>query len=178
MSTIRGNSSFHVGDRVRFDLGRRKLTGVVVEDRGAIGVGGRRLFQVEVPTDPFEPMMMEMPEDELELVPPGSEKVTPLDKGKVIEYLVNGGLISILHSNIAGGKNQPRVWLRPDNLGNITYTFVPERGVIGGQVVPDRAVRAFKVFTPRRDAVVSFVESFGLNHREAERVVAEVGTAP
>ena len=33
MSTTHGQSSFHKGDRVRVDFGRRKLTGVIVEDR-------------------------------------------------------------------------------------------------------------------------------------------------
>ena len=66
MSRIRERSLFHVGDRVRFDLGRRKLTGTIIEDRGAIGAHGRRLYQVGVSIDPFEPMLIELPEDEME----------------------------------------------------------------------------------------------------------------
>ena len=177
MSTTRGRSSFQVGDRVRIDLGRHKLTGVIVEDRGAIGVGGRRLFQVSIPIDPFEPMTMELPENEMEAVSAETEASTSMDKQKIIDYLVNGGLISILHSNLSGGRNQPRVWLCPDQLGNVTHTFVSERGVIGGQLVPFGALHHDKIFKVKREPVVSFVESFGLSHQEAEDVVSEVGTA-
>jgi hypothetical protein len=178
MSVTYGRSRFNVGDRVRVDLGRRKLTGVIVEDRGAIGAQGRHLFQVDIPMDPFEPMSMELPEDEIEAIPPGTEVTRPIDKQRVTEYLVNGGLISILRSNLSGGKNQPRVWLCLDQLRNVTHTFVPERGVIGGQLVPFLAVHHDKIFTPKRDSVLSFVESFGLNRQEAEKVVSEVDTAP
>ncbi len=177
MSVTQGESRFHVGDRVRVDLGRRKLTGVIVEDRGAIGAQGRRLFQVDIPMDPFEPMSVELPEDEMEAIAPGTEVARPIDSQRTIDYLVNGGLISILRSNISGGKNQPRAWLCLDQLGNVTHTFIPERGEIGGQLVPFWAVHEDKVFTPKRDSVLSFVESLGLNRLEAEKVVSEVGTA-
>ena len=178
MSTTQRKSRFHVGDRVRIDFGLRKLTGVIVEDVGPLGIGGRHLFQVDVPMDPFDPWSVRLQEDEIEALPPGSEVDKPLEKQKVVEYLVNGGLISILRSNLEGGKNQPRVWLCRDQLGNITHTFIEERGLLGGQLVPSLALRGHKVFTPKRDAVLSFVESFGLNRHDAEKVVAEVGTAP
>jgi hypothetical protein len=178
MSVTHGQSSFQVGDRVRVDFGRRKLTGVIVEDRGAIGAQGRHLFQVDIPMDPFEPMTMELPEDEMEAIPPGTELARPIDPQRIIDYLINGGLISILRSNLSGGKNQPRGWLCLDQLGNVTHTFVPERGVIGGQLVPFRAVHEDKVFTPKRNAVLSFIESFGLSRQEAEKIVSDVGTAP
>ena len=178
MSVSQRQSSFQVGDRVRVDFGRRKLTGVIVEDRGAIGAQGRHLFLVDIPMDPFEPMSVELPEDELQPSPSGTEATRPIDKQKVADYLVNGGLISILRANLSGGKNQPRVWLCLDQLGNVTHTFIPERGVIGGQLVPFWTVHDDKVFTPKRDSVVSFVESFGLNRQEADKVVSEVGTEP
>ena len=178
MSATHGRSMFHVGDRVRVDFGRRKLTGVIVEALGPIGARGRHLFQVDIPMDPFDPMSVELPEDEIEAIPPGAEVDLPIDKQKITDYLVNGGLISILRSNLSGGKNQPRVWLCLDQLGNVTHTFVPERGVIGGQLVPFWAVHDDKIFTAKRDSVLTFVESFGLNHQQAEKVVSEVGTAP
>jgi hypothetical protein len=127
--------------------------------------------------DPFEPMVVELPEDEMESAE-GTEVVKSIDKERIPEYLVNGGLLSILRSNGSGGKNQPRVWLCLDNLGNVTHTFSPERGVVGGAVVPFWAFHDDKVFQPKRDLVVSYIESFGLNHQEAEKVVSEVGTAP
>ncbi|MHB1426941.1 MAG: hypothetical protein ACYC3I_27620 [Gemmataceae bacterium] len=178
MSTKHRRPSFRIGDRVRVDMGRRKLTGVIVEDLGPLGVQGRRLFQVDFPMDPDDPMSMMLPEDEMELIPPEEECNRPMDKQKIVEYLIHGGLTSILRSNLAGGKNQPRVWLCPDQLGNVTHTFVPERGVVGGQVVPSAALRENKIFTPKLDSVLSFIQSFGLDRREAEKVVSEVGTAP
>jgi hypothetical protein len=127
--------------------------------------------------DPFEPMVVELPEDEIEAIAVGTEETLRIDKAKVIEYLVNGGLIAILRSSISGSRNQPRVWLCLDNLGNVTHTFIPERGVLGGQTVPLWAVQDDKILTAKRDSVVSLVESFGSSHQEAERVVSEVGTA-
>jgi hypothetical protein len=178
MSVIHGRSPFHVGDRVRVDFGRRKLTGVIVEDRGAIGAQGRHLFQVDIPMDPFDPMSVELPEDELEPVPPEMEATRPIERQQKINYLVNGGLISILRAGLSGGKNQPRVWLCRDQLGNVTHTFIPERGEVGGELVPFWAVQEDKVFTPKRDLVLSFLESFRLSRQDAEKVVSEVGTVP
>lgn len=178
MSTIHKAPAFHLGDRVRVDFGRRKLTGVIVEDRGPIGARGRHLFLIEIPMDPFEPMSVELPEDELEAIPPGAETTRSIDKRKIVDYLVNGGLISILRSNLSGGRNQPRVWLCLDQLGNVTHTYVPERGVVGGQFIPFSAVQDDKIFAPQRESVISFVENFGLNRQQAQTVVSEVGTAP
>jgi hypothetical protein len=180
MSTIhrQTSSSFRVGDRVRVDFGRRKLIGVIVEDRGTLGTHGRRLFQVDIPMDPFEPMSMELPEDEIESLPEGTEGNRPMDKQKITDYLIHGGLVSILRSNLAGGRNQPRVWLCLDQLGNVTHTFIPERGVVGGQFVPFSVLHEDKIFTPKRDSVLSFIQSFGLDRQEAEKVISAVGTLP
>ncbi len=177
MNAVHKHSSFQVGDQVRFDFGRRKVTGVIVEDRGPIGVGGRRLFGIEIPLDPDEPMKLELPEEEIEAIVPGSEAPPSIEKKKAIAYLSNGGLYSMLLENMAGGRNQPRAWLCLDTLGNITHTYYPERGVIGGQVIPSGAMREGRVFAPKRDVVATFLESFGLTHQEAERVISEVGTA-
>lgn len=178
MSTLQGNAAFHIGDRVQITFGRRKLTGVIVEDRGAIGVQGRHLYQVRVSMEPFEPMLVELPAGEMEAVAADTAAPPSIDKQQIMAYLASGGLIAMLRSNLTGGKHQPRAWLCLDNLGNVTHTFLPERGVLGGQVVPFWAVQDDKIFTPRRDAVVAFVEGFGLSPAEAERVVAEVGTMP
>lgn len=179
MSTTheRSSSSFRVGDRVRVDFGRRKLIGTIVEDRGAIGVQGRRVFQVDIPMDPFEPMSVELPEDEMEPIAAESEGNRPMDKRKIIDYLINGGLVSILRSN-SGGENQPRVWLRLDQLGNVTHTFISERGVVGGRQVPFGTLYKGRIFLPKLDSVLSFIQNFGLNRPEAEKVVSAVGTAP
>ena len=57
---------FRVGSRVTFTFGGRKVTGIVIEDRGHIGVGGRRLLRVRIElTGVAEPIEVEMPESEL-----------------------------------------------------------------------------------------------------------------
>jgi hypothetical protein len=58
----------HKGDRVRFRLGTRSVQGFVKEDRGPIGIKGRRLYLVEFPADPQSPSRIELPADELEIV--------------------------------------------------------------------------------------------------------------
>jgi len=57
---------FRKGDRVRFQLGTRWVQGSVTEDRGPIGVGGRRLYTVEFRTDgAAAPSHVELPGDDL-----------------------------------------------------------------------------------------------------------------
>lgn len=55
-----------VGDRVRFRLGARRFLGVIVEDRGPIGAGGRRLYVVRAQLDPISETVLELPADELQ----------------------------------------------------------------------------------------------------------------
>jgi hypothetical protein len=43
---------FHKGDIVSFQLGTRWVQGTIVEDRGPIGVNGRRLYRVEFRVGP------------------------------------------------------------------------------------------------------------------------------
>jgi hypothetical protein len=59
-----------VGDEVAFDVGGgRTGTGTVVEDRGHIGVGGRRLVRVRIEMGPgVEPMFTELPDEALSVV--------------------------------------------------------------------------------------------------------------
>ena len=59
---------FRVGDRVRIRHGFRGLIGEVVEDRGAIGVRGRRLYGVKVRLDEWNEHTTELPEESLEAV--------------------------------------------------------------------------------------------------------------
>ncbi len=58
--------TLRVGDRVKLRFGRRDVTGTVIEDRGRIGVNGRRLLRVKVELEPsLEPMELEVPATEL-----------------------------------------------------------------------------------------------------------------
>ncbi len=56
---------FKVGDWVTFPFGTRNAVAQVIEDRGPIGVKGRRLFRIEITWDDREPDRFEMPEDEM-----------------------------------------------------------------------------------------------------------------
>jgi hypothetical protein len=154
------------------------VPGVITEDRGEIGYRGRRLYQVRLYMDPDESSTTELGEDEIEPVDEVAERSTVLDKAKVKRYLIHGGLIAILRSNLDGDSGQRRVWLRPDSLGNITHTFAKDRGFVGGETVPDMAWRGEKIFSPKRGEVLSLLESFDLDRADAEKVLASVGTAP
>jgi hypothetical protein len=59
-------TQFHEGDRVTFRLGTRTVHGNVKEDRGPIGIKGRRLYLIEFSADPESPSLVELPADELE----------------------------------------------------------------------------------------------------------------
>lgn len=177
MASVSRRSGFRVGDRVAFNLVRRRLTGTIVEDRGPLGLNGRRLFRVEVHMDPDEPQVMTLAEDEVELMPPESEPVRSIAKERVIEYLIYGGLLSMLQTNMPAQEYPRPVWLGLDQLDNVTYTFAAERGISGGKVPPASAVWEGKVSKRRQAEVEAFLESFGLTHEDAQRVIRKVGTA-
>jgi hypothetical protein len=56
---------FRVGDHVRFPLGRRTVSGTVIEIRGPIGIGGRTLVRVRVKTGPMSGFVIEVPVQDL-----------------------------------------------------------------------------------------------------------------
>ncbi len=57
---------FKVGDQVSFKFGLAKFEGTVTEDRGPLGRGGMRIYQILVTQPPIEPTTYEMREDEIE----------------------------------------------------------------------------------------------------------------
>jgi len=58
-----------VGDRVSVHFGMSDAEGVVVEDRGPIGINGRRLLRVELTIDQVtEPMAIEVPAEEVRVI--------------------------------------------------------------------------------------------------------------
>ncbi len=61
---------FHRGDVVEFDFGIYHVQGVVREDRGPIGIGGRRLYLLEFRKSPRSETVdeIELPADRLQLV--------------------------------------------------------------------------------------------------------------
>ena len=65
--------AIHVGDRVQFQSGDRFITGQVREDRGPIGVGGRRLYLVVFEMGKDNWYRVELPADRLEVIEPKKE---------------------------------------------------------------------------------------------------------
>ena len=61
---------FHIGDWVTFQYGPAKVSAKVVEDRGPIGVQGRRLYRVQLGEKRGDASSFEMPENELETALP------------------------------------------------------------------------------------------------------------
>jgi hypothetical protein len=61
---------YRKGDRVRFRWGVTEIEGIVIEDRGPLGIKGRHLYRVEFrlgyPSD--EPRFVELPAVSLQLV--------------------------------------------------------------------------------------------------------------
>jgi hypothetical protein len=61
---------FREGDRVRLLWGVTPVEGVIVEDRGNLGAGGRRLYRVRVQLDEYtEPFETSVPAEDLTLRP-------------------------------------------------------------------------------------------------------------
>lgn len=63
-------STFKIGSRVRVRIGLTDWLGAIVEDRGFIGVGRRRLWTVKLDSDsdPENERYIELPEAEMTLV--------------------------------------------------------------------------------------------------------------
>jgi hypothetical protein len=169
---------FRAGDRVQFEWGGHTFWGTIVEDRGLLGVNGRRLYHIDIPMDPElpdEPHRTMKAEDELE---PDTISRVPLKKSEIIEYLKKR-LPGTLLWNPSSERKDPVVWLGRDLHGNITYTFSPRRGMIGGKLVPEFAEwKAKPIDARKKDEVAEFLLGFGLTPDEAEDVIQAVGVKP
>ena len=64
------SQAIHVGDKVRFRLAGRFATGQVQEDRGPIGIGGRRLYRVTYEMGKGNWYHNELPAEEIEVIKP------------------------------------------------------------------------------------------------------------
>ena len=64
-SLTKSQPRFRTGDWVSFLYGTRRLIVQVIEDRGPIGLRGRRLYGVRLDNDQEEPSTSEIPEDDL-----------------------------------------------------------------------------------------------------------------
>lgn len=66
MNKAKPKPKYRVGDRGSILWGRYRVPVVITEDRGCLGRGGRRLYQICMHLDYDEPRIFEMPEDEIE----------------------------------------------------------------------------------------------------------------
>ena len=57
--------NYKVGDRVTFPYGDGAVSGTIVEDRGCLGVGGRRLYGINFEPNPGDIRYVELPEVEM-----------------------------------------------------------------------------------------------------------------
>ena len=161
---------FKVGEWVSFHYGPQEVWAQVIEDRGALGVNHRRLYRVRLDEEFADPVAFEVPEDDL--------VSAQLDQKAVVDYLTNGGLLSILRSNVGGGRDQPRAWLTFDRRGRVTHTFNEERGLIGGATVPFFALQGNAIFTPKEQEIVKFLSSFGLSVPDVEKLIRSIDATP
>ena len=53
---------YKIGDIVSFPFGNGYVTGQVVEDRGCLGIGGRRLYGIKFEINPGDPGYVELAE--------------------------------------------------------------------------------------------------------------------
>lgn len=67
------SQGIHVGDKVRFHIGGGFATGQVREDRGPIGIGGRRLYLVMFEMGKGNWYRTELPAEEIEVIKPEKE---------------------------------------------------------------------------------------------------------
>jgi hypothetical protein len=74
---------FFIGDWVKFAYGPKKVSARIVEDRGLLGVQGRRLYRVQLDDELGQPSTFEVPEDELET------ELTPVRISYTVKYIRN-----------------------------------------------------------------------------------------
>ena len=75
---------FRIGDWVKFDYGPKKVAARIVEDRGPLGVHGRRLYRVQLDEKLGDASTFEMPENELDATPP------PVRQSYEVRYIRQG----------------------------------------------------------------------------------------
>ena len=102
------------------------------------------------------------------------------DTPAIVKFLKEGGLTSILRTNLGGGHPPPRIHFAHSRSGGVTYTFQgPPELIRGTPPVPFLALHdGKKVFTPKKEEVVDYLTQLGLSKAEAEDVIRAVGTAP
>ena len=165
----------HAGDHVQFTSGNTSVRAIVVGDRGPIGANKNRILQIRVPDAPYEDEVFEMSEDQLTVIDQETSRGSPIRVDESREYFANGGLVQILR---AAAEGRTAAWLCRNSLGNLTHTFSPDRGIVGGAIIPTNALHGHYIFRPKRDEVLDYLSTFGLSRTDAEQVIRSVGLVP
>jgi hypothetical protein len=162
---------FRKGDPVWVNQIQGRVRGTVVEDRGPLGVEGRRLYRVNVSDDPYVSEEFLVREEEIEPATQGDAGIG-LSTPAIVDYLKTGGLLAIL------SRNSPTpIWLRRDSHDNVTFTFTAGHSEVGGKPAPQFVLEGEKIFSPKLGEVIEFLTSFGLSRSQARQVIREIGTA-
>ena len=174
MSQTRSSTDFKVGDMVSVPAPLRREVGMIIEDRGHLGIGGRRLFRVEVPNHPYSTNTLVVDEDEIQHATESeqAELQQQLDPAEIKEFLIDGGLVGMLIRH-----TPQRVWLLRVPQGVMMFTYIEGYSVTGGEYPPTTALHGEKISASKRDAVIRFIQSFGLSKSNAEDVVRKIGVA-
>jgi hypothetical protein len=164
-------AKYRVGERVQFGYRGRQVWGTIMEDRGPIGVNGRRLYRISMPREPQEPEDHVKAEEELR---PDSLSRGALAKSEIVEFLTGGALLEILLANAP----DRRVWLCRGSSGSVAYTFSGNRGQIGGLIIPESTIRlGLWIDERKKNDVAAFLLGFGLSPDEAMDVIRAVGVS-
>jgi len=172
-TTKTSKPEFHVGEWVTFDLGGQETYGIVADEGDPLSP--RRRYTIKWFQDPYEPEYRFRTAEELSHASTDNILTKPLTRDEIAAYLKQS-LLWVLMGDI--GNPASAVWLTRNDAGRVTHTFLPERGLAGGRAAPYDARRGEKITRSKRDEVVRFVESFGLDRKTAEGIVDAIGTAP
>jgi len=165
MSTTH-KAKFKVGDWVSFPSGSLRVYAQVIEDQGVIGSEGRQLYRIRIPPSRNnEADVFLASEDDLTKAPAPQPEL-------IAEYFRSGALLEILR------QNPSKVWLTHSPRGEISHTFDEISGLLGGAVPPVAALQEGRIFRPKANAVLAFLQCFGLEEALARDVLNAVGYAP
>lgn len=146
MSTVKTKPPrFRPGDWVTFRYGVMPVIAQIIEDRGPLAGGGRRLYRIRLEWEHDASHCFEMPEQDLEKIVPDEGAMARYReqeglKDAVLQYLKQGGLVKILRTNIQGDRpveSHPKAWLTCSPRRRVSYTLTPGPAAIGsGATVP------------------------------------------
>ena len=130
---------FRVGDWVSYEFGEARVLGQIVEDRGFLGYGGRRLYDIQIDRSQPYPRITVHPEEILE---PAPEEVASLGRSRCRKdsirttgraWNLTSGIFARVRRTI--GRRLPELRHVADgenNNGYLGYAFVQWKWEPGG----------------------------------------------